>query len=110
MYEHGLGEHYIRMAKFFPETPVLPVVLRRWAKIRDTDREIADSLTDFAKNKKTLIVVSVDFSHHIREDIAVFHDKKSLQVLDSGSDTDFESLEVDCRNCLWVGKKIAQNV
>ena len=110
MYEHGLGEHYIRMAKFFPETPVLPVVLRRWAKIRDTDREIADSLTDFAKNKKTLIVVSVDFSHHVREDIAVFHDKKSLQVLDSGSDTDFESLEVDCRNCLWVGKKIAQNV
>lgn len=109
IFEHGLGEHFMRISKYFPNIPVMPMVISREAKISLTSEKLAENLTNFAKNFHTLFVISVDFSHHIREDLAIFHDTKSIQTLNFGEKNDFASLEVDCRNCLFIGKKIAKN-
>lgn len=50
---------------------------------------------------------SVDFSHHVDESIARFHDALAVDALLNGNISDFAKLEVDCRNCLVVAKLIA---
>lgn len=107
--EHGLGEHFIRISKNFPNIPVVPIIVAREAKISSTSEKFAENLTTFARKFDTLFVISVDFSHHVREDIAIFHDQKSIQTLNFGEKNDFANLEVDCRNCLFIGQKIAKN-
>lgn len=107
--EHGLGEHFIRISKNFPNIPVVLIVVAREAKISSISERLAENLTNFSKNFHTLFIISVDFSHHVREDIAIFHDTKSVQVLNFGEKNDFNDLEVDCRNCLFVAREIAKN-
>lgn len=49
----------------------------------------------------------MDFSHHVDESIARFHDALAIDVFSNGDISDFSKLEVDCRNCLAVAKFIA---
>lgn len=49
----------------------------------------------------------MDFSHHVDESIARFHDALAQDVLSNGELPDFSKLEVDCRNCLAIAKLIA---
>lgn len=46
----------------------------------------------------TLVLASVDFSHHLDETFARFHDAKSIEAIQYGQD--FSQTEVDCQNCL----------
>lgn len=76
----------------------------------DLGRKIAKDILYFSKHKKTLVVISVDFSHHVPEPFAQLHDQKSINTLSWGETRDFDTLEVDCRNCLFIGKEIAKKV
>lgn len=108
IFEHGLGEHFHRISRFLPNIPVTPVIVRR-SNIETFDEKLIQNLTELAKTEKILFILSVDFSHHVREDIAILHDKMSEQVLNYWEKNDFAKLEVDCRNCLYIGTKIAHN-
>lgn len=57
---------------------------------------------DFPWN--TLFIASVDFSSHVNEKIAVFHDMKTLNFLNW---KDINEIEVDCPNCLNLVKDLA---
>lgn len=104
--EHGIGEHIKRIARFFPKSLVTPIILRRKITVWEAEKEIANTLAN-RSNKRVLVVTSVDFSHHVREEIAELHDKKSIDTLRFGKLEDFDSLEVDCRNCLAIAKMLA---
>jgi hypothetical protein len=54
------------------------------------------------------VIASVDFSHHVREEFAVLHDRVSIDTLRFGAIEDFPKIEVDCRNCLAVAKILAE--
>ena len=56
---------------------------------------------------KTLVLASVDFSHHVDESIARFHDVLAQDILSNGELADFSKLEVDCRNCLAIAQLVA---
>ena len=106
--EHGIGEHITRIARFFPNTPVTPIILRRKLNIGIEEKDVADTIAHLPE-KRILVIASVDFSHHVREEIAQFHDQKSIDVLNSGLADDSSDLEVDCRNCLAIAKYVAMN-
>lgn len=104
--EHGLGEHILRIARYFPEAKVSPIILRRKFGAWEWEKDIAKVISEIP-DKRVLVIASVDFSHHVREDFARLHDAKSIDTLRFGGVDDFSSLEVDCRNCLAVAKVIA---
>jgi AmmeMemoRadiSam system protein B len=63
--EHGIGEHFIFIAKYFPRTSVMPVVVRRKLHITHEEEEVAHVIASLTG--KTLVLTSVDFSHHVDE-------------------------------------------
>lgn len=107
-WEHGIGEHIKRVSRFFPGTPVTPIILKRKLSVTDNERFLAQSIANI-RDRRVLVIVSVDFSHHVREEFARLHDIKSTEVLNSTSIDAFSSIEVDCRNCLAVSRMIAEN-
>lgn len=104
-WEHGIGEHFGFIDTYFPGGWVMPVVLRRVLTPWKNEQNIADTISSFSG--KTLVLASVDFSHHVDESIARSHDALAVDVLSNGTLADFSKLEVDCRNCLAVAKLIA---
>lgn len=105
--EHGLGEHILRIARYFPDASTSPLLLRRNLVPGIQEQNIARILSEIPE-KRVLVIASVDFSHHVREEFAVLHDTVSIDVLRFGTIEDFLKIEVDCRNCLAVAKILAE--
>ncbi len=101
--DHGIGEHFAMIQEFFPNTTVAGMLL----KIDPNITEKMDTLLQKIQKDDipTLVIASVDFSHHVPETIARFHDAKTNDFL---ADNTLESdLEVDCPNCLVIVKNMA---
>ncbi|MEI6710969.1 MAG: AmmeMemoRadiSam system protein B [bacterium] len=101
--DHGLGEHFSMIQESFPNIPVAGILL----KIDPNVTEKMDSLLQKIQkdNIPTLVIASVDFSHHVPEAIARFHDAKTYDFL--ADNTSKNDLEVDCPNCLVIVKNMA---
>ena len=105
--EHGLGEQFRFIQKFFPQAKILPIVLTP-RKFADNDALIT-ALQSHPFVGTTLFLASVDFSHYTDEAFAALHDKKTFYTLNSsGPVTQYASLEVDCPSCLHVINTLAQ--
>ena len=98
--EHGLGEHFRRINKYFPWTIVYPMVASPKA-MEYTSKQIAEIQK---LHWNILVIASVDFTHYLPEDITYEHDQHSIQVLQSWTWTkkDFNELDVDCPSCLFI--------
>lgn len=105
--EHWLGEHILRISKFFPDANVTPILVRPQIQIQWADQEVAKILSKLPE-KRILVVASVDFSHHVRERVALIHDQIAVNALKFRDPKNFSNLEVDCRNCLAIAKYLAQ--
>lgn len=106
-HEHGLGEHIVRIARYFPDAVTSPILLRRTLSPWIQEQNLAKALSEI-QEKRVLVIASVDFSHHVREEFATLHDTVSIDTLRFGTREDFSKIEVDCRNCLAVAKLIAE--
>ncbi len=108
LFEHWIGEHFKYINKYFSNyKKVFPVVLKiendeKYEKTKKVFEKLKNY--DFW-NWNTLFIASVDFSHHVFEKIAVFHDLNSVVELNK---KDFKKAEVDCPNCLFLVKKLAK--
>jgi hypothetical protein len=102
-----LGEHILRISKFFPDANVTPILVRPQTQIQWADQEVAKILSKLPE-KRILVVASVDFSHHVRESVALIHDQIAVNALKFRDPKNFSNLEVDCRNCLAIAKYLAQ--
>ena len=105
--EHGIGEHFYFIHTYFSGTSVMPIVLRRTLVPGELETHISQVISWFSGT--TLVLASVDFSHHVDEEFARFHDVLAVDVLSNGELSDFSKLEVDCRNCLAVAQLVAHN-
>ena len=103
--EHGLGEHIQRIVRYFQESTIVPLVVKKrksceiW--VENSQRYL------YFPNIKNIGRDFCGFSHHVPEPFAQLHDQKSINTL-MGETRDFDTLEVDCRNCLFIGKEIAK--
>jgi hypothetical protein len=123
--EHWIWVHISYINKYFPNTKFYPLVInRKFRDIKNSSNQIVKIieeefwvLKDFEeipvssseKQKEkwnTLFIASVDFSHHVDEEFAVEHDKRTVASL---SYWDLEWVEVDCPNCLQTIYDIASN-
>lgn len=121
--EHWVWNHFQFINKYFPKTNIYSVILKINKNYNPETKEIYEKLKSYNLKWNTLFIASVDFSHHVNEKIAKFHDKKTVDVLNkvpekqSLSTKNFsplyndnsQEIEVDCPNCLFLEKNLANN-
>lgn len=102
--EHWIWNHFSFINKYFKETNVYWILLKINTTNDNSLKVLEKNIDDYNFIWKTLFITSVDFSHHVNEKVAVFHDINTINYLK----TWFKSqLEVDCPNCLYLAKWLA---
>lgn len=103
--EHWIWNHFEFIKKYFKNTKVFSILLniQRW-ETQDL-KKLEKVIKDYKLNWKTLYIASVDFSHHVNEKIAIFHDLKTINFLNWV----WNEIEVDCPNCLYFIRSLANN-
>lgn len=102
--EHGITNHFKFINKYFKRTKNYAILLRIKTKKDDYLKNLVEKLNNYNFFWDTLFIASVDFSHHVNEKMAVFHDVNTLNYLNSWIE---RPLEVDCPNCLFLIKDLA---
>ncbi len=80
--EHGLHAIFPFLVRYFPEVPVLSVVIKSDAtqiELRELEEDLVNLTTE-----NTLFVLSVDFSHFLPLERAVLRDQETLNLLSLG--------------------------
>lgn len=104
--EHGVGNHFKFIKKYFSKATVFPLLLRINTDFQN--ETLADFLHNYPFKWNTLVIASVDFSHHTHEKVAKLHDIKTLDFLkNQNQNQKKQETEVDCPNCLVLLKNLA---
>lgn len=80
--EHGIGALLPYVARFFPDTPIVPI-----AVAIGSNREAWDALIETLDpliTERTLILQSTDFSHYLPLPAAILRDQETLNVIAAG--------------------------
>ena len=104
--EHGIGEHFQWIKKYFPDSEVLPIIM---PSFNYTNAEsILPIFNGISGN--ILVIASVDFAHYQNEKQTLQHDQKSIETLKSMilNESDFmKSIDADCHACLYLLQNLA---
>lgn len=102
-HEHSFSALVGMVKYYFPNAKLVPIMLDRRLGAGD-----ATALAESLKNElpeNSLVVASVDFSHHQNRFAADFHDAKSLPTVASFNLESLLGLEVDSPQSLYVLEK-----
>lgn len=104
--EHGIGEHFQWINKYFPNTEIIPVISPcfQLPAIKDV-LPIIENL-----DWNILVIASVDFAHYQNEAQTLKHDQKSIETLKSMTLNESEFIDwidVDCPVCLYLLQYLA---
>lgn len=104
--EHGVRGLLPFVKEYFPQAAVVPLALRDSMPDAAVDA-LADTLSQF--DGRTILVVSVDFSHYLDWNFSRFHDEKSIEILEAGDLDRIKRMDVDCLGCLRLAVRYADS-
>ena len=107
--EHGIYTLVPFLKNYFPKAKIVPLILKPKSNFEDfynLGKEIAD---DFDKSK-TLMVISIDFSHYITASEAKKQDEQSIEILKTKDKEKISLVSNDCPQCIaflfgYLGEK-----
>ncbi len=94
--EHGILGEVSFIKKYLPDVKVLPLVLKPNLSDHEVDA-LVDKLIDISRSRRTLVILSADFSHYKTSQEAQADDKRSLIVLSSGDPNKAKNAEIDTK-------------
>jgi AmmeMemoRadiSam system protein B len=97
--EHSVGILIPFLKYYFPRSKVVPILIDVSARDSRLD-ELRDVLSQVLKDKKVLVLLSMDFSHHSISSIADARDLKAKEVISSMDAKGARDLRVDSRKGL----------
>jgi len=97
--DHGIINLLPYIKNYFPEAKILPILVPSEISRKQIDFFI--KTLNSQSFPSLVLIASVDFSHYFPKSIAQFHDKKAIRVLLNFEKEEFETLEVDCWQCLY---------
>ena len=104
--EHGIGEHFQWIDKYFPDSEIIPLVSPCFQFSATED--ILPKLENL--NWNILVIASVDFAHYQNEEQTLQHDQKSIETLKSMTldESEFmDWIDADCPVCLYLLQSLA---
>ncbi|KKW22890.1 MAG: hypothetical protein UY65_C0013G0008 [Parcubacteria group bacterium GW2011_GWA2_51_12] len=93
VHEHSISALVGSIKAVFPETKIVPLILDRniyFGKLEQLAAVLDEILPD-----DSLVVASVDFSHHLNRFASDFHDLKSIATIQSFDYESIKNLEID---------------
>jgi poly-gamma-glutamate synthesis protein (capsule biosynthesis protein) len=79
--EHSISALVSFVSYYLPNTKIVPIIIKKGTKREDIDK-LAQNL-DLILSEDDIVVASVDFSHHLDQNSAEFHDKMSVDAIGS---------------------------
>lgn len=98
--EHSISALVSYVAHNFPHARIVPIILKRNTPRVQLD-DLATALDTLATNK-TVVIASVDFSHHLNRVATQFHDEMSISALQNFDMDRLFELEVDSPPSLYT--------
>ena len=98
--EHSISTLVGFIKKVFPDTKIVPIIIKRNTSAADT-AALADELINILP-PRSLVIASVDFSHHLNRIAASYHDSKSIAAISSFALADLPKIEVDSPQSIAV--------
>jgi len=104
--DHGITNLLDFIKKYFPKSKIVPFVIPTGISSEQSE-QFAVSL-DSLSSPKTIVIASVDFSHYLPVSAAKFHDVMSIRTLINFEKENFENLEVDSWQALYIARAFAR--
>jgi len=104
--DHGITNILPYLKKYFPDAKIDSFLIP--AKFSIEDSRVFTEKLNVSLPMDSFVLASVDFSHYLPQNIADFHDKKSIRVLLNFEGNKFSNIEVDCPQCLYVVRYFAK--
>lgn len=92
------------------EISIMPYMVRPNATAEQTANFMASITSALKKDKKALLVTSIDASHYQPAEVADFHDKLTQDVISSLADMEVERAEIDAPATLRVTLRVARDL
>lgn len=105
--EHSIAASVSYVKAVFPDAKLVPIIIKR-----NTSRAKLDQLVNDLSNllsPDTLILASVDFSHHSNEIVSEFHDQKSISAIENFDYDTIFNLEIDSPPTIYSLLKYLEN-
>jgi MEMO1 family protein len=99
--EHSVGVLIPFVKYYFPRSRVVPILIDVNAKSLPLAR-LRNVLSSFLKNPRTLLLLSMDFSHDAVASIAEARDVQAQEVISTMDAPKTKNLHTDCRKGLWL--------
>lgn len=110
--EHGIQAILPFIAHFFPDTKLIPIVIRAHSDPQDW-RELVEAMKPLV-TEHTLVIQSTDFSHYLPETIANRRDQETMNVLATGRLEPLAELiqpdHLDAKAAQWIHLAIQNEV
>lgn len=111
--EHGIQAILPMIARWFPDTPIVPLTLGVRSTREEWDK-LLPVLRDIVKDKPTLVVQSTDFSHYLLQTVAKQRDAETLRVLAAGDAEAILKLDqpghLDSKAAQWLMMRLQKEV
>ncbi len=98
--EHSVSALVSYVKYNFPGAKIVPVIIKRNVAQKKLDR-LADELNEILP-AESLVLASVDFSHHGNSIVADYHDTKSISAIENFDLKNIFKLEIDSPASLYV--------
>jgi AmmeMemoRadiSam system protein B len=98
--EHAISALVGFIKKVFPDVKIVPILLKRSVSEKKV-QGLADELHRILP-ENSLVIASVDFSHHQNRIAAAFHDEKSIATIGSFDFDSIKRLEVDSPSSIYA--------
>ncbi len=103
--DHGITNLLPFIKKYFPESKLAPFLIPANISLQEAEN-FAEALNSLAL-EKSIVIASVDFSHYLPLNAAQFHDTKSIRTLVNFEKSNFENIEVDSWQALFIARAFA---
>jgi len=91
--EHSISSLVGFIKYFFPEAKIAPIILKE--NVSSQKAELLAEKLDKTLGENSVVLASVDFSHHLNRIAAQFHDEASISVIENFDYERMYDLEID---------------
>lgn len=106
--EHSISSLVPYVAAYFPGATVVPLIMNR--AYDEMALETLAAAISRQSDDCTIVVASVDFSHHLYSNMSALHDRRSVVALSQFDYASLQKLEVDSPSSLAVALRVFAGV
>ena len=98
--EHSISSLVGFIKYFFPEAKIVPIILKN--NVSSQEAELLAEKLDEILRENSVVLASVDFSHHLNRTAAQFHDEASISVIENFDYKRIYNLEIDSPSSIYT--------